>query len=165
MKTFDTLLVSVFLSLTLINSRVFADVPANHSELLWGQWKFSGMIFQGNWMPPRDERLDLRYEFTNTGESRLAWSYDNWANLCERRGIYFLEDVVEAEKQYLRLVDRTLWVNPNNRDDCSQDPDMQMDRENRSPVRIQNSKLQLDLPFGEDTLTYEWQLLDTAAIQ
>lgn len=121
---------------------------------LSGTWRFVAMIFDGQRMPPRDARLDLKYTFDAQGLSRLAWSYDQWQTLCERRGRY----AVELHDDGTTVRDEVTWVNGDNRSDCASDPDMQVGRVTRAPFRLSDDgKLQIDIAMSGQWLTYEWQ--------
>ena len=120
-----------------------------------GEWRFVGMIYEGQHMPPRDARLDLRYSFGADGKSHMIWTYDNDATFCDRRGEYKIEGS--------KLLDHTLWINPKNRSDCGSDSDMQLDKTTRAPFRLVDAMFELDIPFGSGWITYEWARQESIA--
>ncbi|MBS1984989.1 MAG: hypothetical protein JST16_12540 [Bdellovibrionales bacterium] len=111
-----------------------------------GQWHFTGMIYQGQALPPRDPHLVLQYEFSVDGQDRLYWTYNAGEKFCERRGQYTYTNGV--------IHDHITWVNPQNAADCAADPDMQLDHETWTPAEVTDTTLHLHLPWGENELTY-----------
>lgn len=129
---------------------LLASPAASAEDSLVGQWEFFMMIYKGQEIPQGpDATLRLRYEFFSTGESRLYWWHEGAGDHCERRGTYSIDE------NY--LIDRVHWVDPNNTQDCSHDPDMQNGRETRTPFTFQNGNWLLRLAFGEDDLFYVWK--------
>ena len=113
---------------------------------LVGDWHYFKMVFQGHEMPPRDPRLDLRFDFKSDGQNRLYWSYDQGQTFCERRGMYSVSSN--------QIDDLVTWVNPQNRSDCGQDPDMQVGNHTLSNFEIRNDQFRLEIPFGNENITY-----------
>lgn len=118
-----------------------------------GLWHFVEMEWNGNRMPPRDPRLSLCFEFHSSGESRLYWTYDDGKTFCERKGVY---SVSEGS-----ILDEVVWVNPKNRSDCGDDPDMRKGRTSVTPYDWnENGQLRLTLPMGAEDIVYIWDRIE-----
>jgi hypothetical protein len=130
-------------------STICSTELSSEPRSVMGRWRHVGLIYDGTRMPPRDARLDLRYELYESQISRLAWTYDNWRTLCERFA-YF-------EINSNQIVDEVIWVNPENRDECSLDPDMQLGKKSITPFLFEGENLLLEIPFGADSIYYEWE--------
>lgn len=111
-----------------------------------GRWRHVKMIVRDQELPPRDPNLELTFEFFPDAQSRLYWTRDEGRSFCERRGQYSYDGRL--------LTERIVWVNPANRADCAQDPDMQLDRQTSTPVDVREDELRLHLPFGGEELVY-----------
>jgi len=146
------------LSLFSLVSPVAAMPDRNPSEEnpvdpLQGEWQFYKMVLEGQEMPPRDPRLDLRYEFLDQGVNRLYWTYDQGRTFCERKGQYIFKDGF--------LMDEIVWVNPNNKSDCASDVDMQLGRKSVSQLDIFENEIVLHIPFTDKEILYHWKKVAT----
>lgn len=124
---------------------IFFSLQSFASDII-GEWKFSQIILDGKTYPMPNPDLDLRMTFSEDGNSRLFWSRAGEEGFCERRALYYYDSLV--------LYQLTVWVNPLNDFECQKDPDMQMSKETRNHVRIQDKKLFLDLQLSDKILTY-----------
>ena len=113
-----------------------------------GEWQFTALRYQGKEMPPLNPALFIIYQFDDQGHSRLYWTRKDESGFCERRGLY-----VASQIQFL---DYVIWVNPHNRGDCGKDPDMQIGKSGLNTYRVKDGRFELDLPLGDDILTYIW---------
>ena len=130
-------------------------IPGPKTERLqdiWGQWRFVRMRYQNQDMPPRDPRLELIFEFSETNESRLFWTFDGGRNFCERKAHY------QFEENW--LVEKITWVNPANMNSCASDPDMQLGREAKTQAFLRDSELWVNIGLGAEDLYYVWQKID-----
>lgn len=115
---------------------------------LFGVWQFTGLRYQGQEIPPPNPDLVIIYQFDDDGHSRLYWTRKDQSGFCERRGLF-----VATQTQFLDYIS---WVNPKNRGDCGQDPDMQLGRSVLNTYRVKDGRFELDLPLSDDVLTYIW---------
>lgn len=111
--------------------------------VLVGIWKYEAYRYQGVVKYPTTD-AELTYEFRADGSDRLHWKLDLQDQFCEREGRY-----VWANNT---LIDQVVSTHPENHSSCSQDPDMQVGRETRTPARIENQKLVLTLALGSENL-------------
>jgi hypothetical protein len=111
-----------------------------------GKWDYYKYIYKGTIQFPRDQDTHLYYEFIEGGRSVLLWKNDAERMYCERRGLFYNTDK--------SIVDEVVWVHPSNSRECGQDPDMRVGRTTVTPFRIVEDELHLDLPLGDDFLTY-----------
>jgi hypothetical protein len=117
-----------------------------HADALSGCWQYTGLIYHGQAMPPRDPRLKLIYSFDGHGTDHLYWTYDDGKTQCARTGHYDWSGSVVS--------DVVTWVDTENRGDCGADPDMQLGHESQTPASVEGDELRLTLPFGEEDLIY-----------
>jgi hypothetical protein len=120
--------------------------PPSISTQLLGKWDYYKYIYKGTIQFPRDQDTHLYYEFIEGGRSVLLWKNDAERMYCERRGLFYNTDK--------SIVDEVVWVHPSNSRECGQDPDMRVGRTTVTPFRIVEDELHLDLPLGDDFLTY-----------
>jgi hypothetical protein len=113
---------------------------------LTGNWYLAGMIYRGQTIPPLNPNLHLRWTFFENGTERLYWDRQGEDGFCERFADYSLTGG--------NIQERTFAVNPKNRPDCGQDPDMQMGRETLSRLDIEPQQMLLHLPLGDEELIY-----------
>lgn len=122
-------------------------IPAQGAEsLLWGQWKYIGFIYKGQFNAPPNPNLVLTFEFLKNGEDILRWSYINEEGFCERKGEYSYDGQL--------LTDKIIWVNPKNAIECHKDPDMSKGKTQITPLRRINDQLHLDINLSDETLVY-----------
>lgn len=133
----------IFSLLILISGAAQATDPR-----LFGRWQFDSLRYQGQEMPRPNPDLILIFEFREDGTDRLSWTRRDETGFCDRTAVYSAADGV--------LQELVVWVHPGNRGDCAQDPDMQLGRQASVPYRVENGRLELDLPLSDETLTYLW---------
>lgn len=122
-------------------------IPAQGSESqIWGQWKYIGFIYKGQFNSPLNPNLLLTFEFLKNGSNILRWSYVNEEGFCERKGEYSYDGQL--------LTDKILWVNPKNSIECQKDPDMTMGKTQITPLRRINDQIHLDINLSDETLIY-----------
>lgn len=127
---------------------ILGHLPKADAHSLFGVWQFTAIRYQGTEMPPPNPNLVIIYQFDDDGHNRLFWARKDEKGFCERRGLY-----VATQSEFL---DYITWVNPKNRGDCGQDPDMHLGRLVKNTYRVADGRFELDLPLGDETLTYIW---------
>lgn len=117
---------------TFVESRV--DPPKQQADLL---------------VPPQQDGIQLSFDFYDDGTNFLTWFKPAEKETCQRRGIYV--------DQGTHIVEIITWAHPDNAATCSQDPDMQMGRELRTPYEIKEGRLETKLHVGEQFIVYIWE--------
>ena len=118
-----------------------------------GTWIFYKKVFRDQEMPePPNATLRMHFQFTAEAESRLWWWHEGESDHCERKGIYTLEDGI--------LVDEVTWLNPDNTADCSNDPDMQLGKVNKTPYKFRGPDLSLELHLNGEPLSMVWKRVE-----
>ncbi len=115
---------------------------------LLGLWMYTGLIFQGTPIEKPSPELVIYYYFKSESENSILYFRQGQRGFCERSARYSI--------QQDQLVQKVVSANPDNADQCSQDPDMQINRFSMTRFEIKNGQLHLHLPLGEDQLTYVW---------
>lgn len=118
-------------------------------EQLIGIWLYTSLIYQGHPMPPLDETLQMYFIFNNENENQLFYHHTNREGQCRRTAKYSYSE----NKMYQKIVD----VDTGNASECAEDPDMQLGRESISDLKVTGNCMYLELPLGDETLTYVWQ--------
>ena len=119
------------------------------AEPILGTWLFLSLIYQGHSMPRPNPSLKITYTFQSDHTNLLHYHHDGEKGFCERRASYEFDGDHIAQK--------VTWVNPNNAIWCEKDTDMQMDNESWSQAWIENEKLHLVVPLGDEDLIYVWE--------
>ena len=130
------LIFSVFLSLSSLS----------FGKTLLGQWKYSGIIYRGNFLPLPNPDLYLTWTFFENGTERLFWRYEGVSGFCERFAVY------EIDNDF--LIEKIFAVNPYNTSKCKNDPDMEVGREVKTKVEILSDEIRLHIPLGDQELVY-----------
>jgi len=125
----------------------FAQLTKGYQKLE-GQWEFTSYLYNGIELPKPNPNLDILFEF-EFGISRLYWSRKNEVGFCERKAQY------QYTENYISEI--IVWVNPQNRSDCSRDPDMQLGRSSKTEYRIINERLYTRVLVGELDVWYIWK--------
>jgi len=107
---------------------VIMSMNAHAATTLHGEWKFSGLIYHGQVLPPPNPSLNLIWTFFSNGTERLYWDRRGENGFCERFATYNLDGGQISENIFA--------VNPANNESCSQDPDMQVGRETLNKIEI-----------------------------
>ncbi|MCB0406966.1 MAG: hypothetical protein KDD34_02115 [Bdellovibrionales bacterium] len=141
--------VALFL-LLFLSGQSFA-IPVGAEDSVIGKWQFYKVYFQGEYRPPFSEELQLFFEFTEEGKSRLYYFRKNESGFCEREGKY----TVDGEF----LIDEVTWVNPQNNIGCGQDPDMQKGQKTTTKIAFENGDFYLYLNLKGEPLVYIWRRL------
>lgn len=131
-----------FIAIFAISLQVHAD------KAITGLWQFDSYRYQNVVSPRPNPDLELYFEFTEDGFNTLSWSRKGDIGFCERRAIYTTSQDILKQK--------VVWVHPDNRSDCGQDPDMQIGRESETHFEIRNGNLETEVQMGDDKLTYIW---------
>lgn len=141
------LLILFFFTTLLFLPKAHSFIPAQGSESrIWGQWKYIGFIYKGQFQPPLNPNLVLTFDFLKNGHSILRWSYLNESGFCERKGEYSYDGK--------NLTDKIFWVNPENSIECQKDPDMTKGRIQITPLRRINDQIHLDITLSDENLIY-----------
>jgi hypothetical protein len=112
-----------------------------------GKWEFTSYLYNGTELPKPNPDLTILFEFQN-GISRLYWTRANEVGFCERKAQYQYTDQ--------HIYEMIVWVNPHNRFDCGQDPDMQLGRNSKTEYRFVNDQLQTRVLVGDLDVWYVW---------
>ncbi len=115
---------------------------------LIGAWQFTKIRYQGKEMPIPNPNLVLTYDFYEDGLDRLYWSRTDETGFCERTARF------QFGPDYFREL--IIWVNPKNRFDCGQDPDMQMGHQSFVDYRMIEGRMEIDIQLGDGFITYIW---------
>jgi hypothetical protein len=118
-------------------------------ETIVGEWLFIKMHYKNQDLPPRDPRLELKFRFESTGQSRLYWTFDQGRSFCERLAEYSFDGSLLKEK--------ITWVNPKNANSCGSDPDMQLGRETQTQAFMKDSFLWINIGLGAEDFFYIWK--------
>ncbi len=127
---------------------VYADGLMSAERDIVGVWRFDRIILDGEERPPFNPDLIIEFNFREDGSDTLLWYRNNEKGFCERDGRYAFDG------EFLR--DKVTWVNPQNRFDCSRDPDMQLGRETSTPTVLKNGELYMTFQVDDQSLTYIW---------
>ncbi len=125
----------------------------------WYKYKYDG----GSDQTPRNPDLHLTFQFNSQGESGVSWNTN--LGMCERKGQYeyivkqLPGDEIKNDQYECILHDKIVWVNPKNALGCSQDPDMQMDRESYNRLETKDGELWLYLDLSGKSLIYIFKRL------
>lgn len=123
------------------------EVAASSNELIQGNWKHFKTTFQGE-ETSKTYRTILYLDFQDT-QSRLFWKNIDEEGYCERRGVFSYDPPV--------LQDTVMWVNPKNKIECGQDPDMKLGRTTQTRLEKNGNHLLMYLSIGEDFLIYYFE--------
>ncbi len=122
-----------------------SPIPDLEKSIL-GTWKYIGFDYEGHRYSPADPRLNLTFTFTPDGIDRLFWETVGEPGLCERKASYKIVDH--------NLIQENIWVNPNNKAECSHDPDMQMGKISTTKFEISESEIHFILELNGKDLIY-----------
>ncbi len=121
-------------------------------ESVVGHWQYYKKIFDGQEMPePPSATLRLHFQFSAEGESKLWWWHEGDTDHCQRKGKYKIEGNL--------LVDEVTWVDPENTQFCSEDRDMQLGKISRTPFKLADGDLSLELHLNDKPLYMVWKRL------
>lgn len=113
---------------------------------LEGVWKYDGLVYEDIRYPLPNENLDLTFTFRQNGTARLFWQRRNEAGFCEREGIFWVSGDL--------LYQESIWLNPENRFDCQEDPDMIPGRKTINRFVIKETELHIYFVLDEKDLIY-----------
>ncbi|MBC7466644.1 MAG: lipocalin family protein [Bdellovibrio sp.] len=116
---------------------------------LVGAWVFVAVIYHGELMPKPNPNLNITFEFNADQTNRLYYDRTGDVGFCERKATYSYADNV--------LTQKNTWINPENQPSCDTDPDMKLNSESVTKAVVNEQQMYLDLPLGDETLTYIWQ--------
>lgn len=116
------------------------------TSLLIGRWQYDHLIYRGESIPRPNPRLVLFFEFYRDGTDLLSWHYQGERGGCARKARYQVRN---------HLLKQTVTeVSPENLRECGSDPDLRKGLTTTTPIRIQKNRLEMDLPLGEERMTY-----------
>lgn len=118
------------------------------TSLILGIWFFSSLVYRDQNLPRPNPDLIMSIHFVDTKTNTLKYYRKNENGFCERQADYRIEDGL--------LYQTVVWVHPENADFCAQDPDMVLGTETRTPVEVNETSLKMQLPLGEEVITYVW---------
>lgn len=121
------------------------------ANLLLGIWFFTGVIYRGENLPRPNPDLQMQLIFLNEEQLKIHYSYVGERGFCESLSNY------EYDNERKLLHSKVIWLNPENSQICSQDPDMQLDSESTSEVSVIADKLYLKLNLGEEDIVLIWE--------
>ncbi|MGE3684321.1 MAG: hypothetical protein AB7G93_21585 [Bdellovibrionales bacterium] len=113
---------------------------------LLGTWQYVGFHYQDHFYPNPNPELVVRFTFKEDQISHLIWYRKNEPGFCERTAAFSLENDL--------LLQKIIWVNPENEGHCAQDPDMQLGRESTTQVRLSEGELGFVLDINGSELVY-----------
>ena len=126
------------------------ETSASSNELIQGNWKHFKTTYQGN-ETSKTYRTILHLDFQDN-QSRLFWKNLDEDGFCERRGVFGYDPPI--------LQDTVTWVNPSNKYECGQDPDMKLGRSTQTRLEVSGNNLLMFLSIGEDFLIYYFERRD-----
>lgn len=127
------------------------------SVTLCGTWQFYAYIYQGQQIAAPNASLYEVLEFQSNQVVRLYYKHDDEDGFCERKAHYQFDNETFQQKIF--------WVNPGNQSSCSQDPDMQDQRETVNKAVLKDNVFYLDMPLGDGTITYLWKQTEAGKCQ
>jgi hypothetical protein len=128
----------------------FIATTAYAEDSIVGKWTYYKKIYQGKEMPEQPgATLRLQFEFHADGTDSLSWHHEGEHDHCYRRGEYKVEGDM--------LIDKVVWVDPENSPQCASDPDMQDGKSSRTPIHFENGDLFTKIPLGEEEIFFVWK--------
>lgn len=131
----------------------FSSFGSSDGSEFLGNWLFHKMIYKGELMDPLNPKLIMTFSFQELSYNTLSFHRLDEEGFCERTALWFYNH----EKQ--ELYQRVTWANPNNRADCSADPDFQVGHESFSPFKYENDQLYLTAPLADENVVLVWKRL------
>ena len=116
---------------------------------LLGIWMYASLIYNGTPLQRPDERLKMYFAFENSRINEIVYSRDGESGHCRRKAEYEIRENT--------LIQTVTDVDEDNADFCSQDTDMRLGNYSETKFEIKNGKFLLNLPLGDETLTYVWE--------
>ena len=113
---------------------------------LIGTWKFTEYTYEGKTLPAPNPNLDLRFTFNERGEAYLKWFRTDETGFCQRRADYKVEGDV--------LWQKVVWLNPANKQNCGDDPDMKIDNETKTKFTTTADTVNLDIGLDGKSFIY-----------
>jgi hypothetical protein len=113
-----------------------------------GKWQYWGYIYEGVEQKRTNLNLLMFFEFDDWGNSLLYWRRRLTKGFCYREGLYTY--------QHCQLSDRVVLVASDNRFDCVNDPDMQINRESVSRLEKIGDRLYLHASLSGKPFVYIW---------
>jgi hypothetical protein len=134
---------------------VFLSLSTGYAEPnILGEWRLVQMIYRGKPIPLINPDLYLSWTFFKNGTERLYWDRGT-PEFCERFAQFSIENG--------KLQEKTFALNPQNAQDCAQDPDMQIDRAAVTAIQFLDNTIQLQVPMGDEELIYVLRQISSAA--
>lgn len=118
---------------------------------VFGAWKLTKMLYEGNEMDLPNPALRLTFSFFANHSLRIYWDRQDSTVFCEGFSNWII-DTDDAGASTLKQ--NTFAVNPMNAGDCAQDPDMKLGIKESVPIWINNGHLLITLRLGDQNLTY-----------
>lgn len=116
---------------------------------LMGIWFYASLIYQGTPMNKPNPDLIMQISFLNSTTNEIFYYRKNEPGFCKRTANYSIQDGI--------LHQEVTALDENNADYCSQDTDMQLGNISNTPYEIQDDKLLLTLPLGEENIIFVWE--------
>lgn len=142
MKKIISILTSIF-SVSLLSFSAYAIEDKD----LWGEWQYSGFIYEDKIYPLPNPNLYLSFTFREDNLVRLYWKRTDESFFCERLAQFSVSNTS-------MLSQTIVWVNPNNHSSCSVDPDMQLGRVTENYVDFSDNNLRLFLELNGKPFIY-----------
>jgi hypothetical protein len=117
-----------------------------HADGVIGTWRFTEYTYEGKTLPAPNPNLDLRFTFTPQGEAYLKWFRTDEKGFCQRKANYKIQGDMIWQK--------VVWLNPTNRTNCGDDPDMQIDHETHTKFSLGKDTLNLDIGLNGKSFIY-----------
>ncbi|MGZ3723117.1 MAG: hypothetical protein ACXVA9_09315 [Bdellovibrionales bacterium] len=111
-----------------------------------GDWHYDGFFYQNHRYPNPNPELKLVFTFSADHTERLYWKRDSETGFCERKGTWEFQDDV--------LKQTVTWLNPDNDDSCSNDPDMQIGKATQNLIQIHETQLDLHMDLNGQDFIY-----------
>ena len=138
-------------ALLAINLFFIPAARADNSADIIGQWLYYKVVYKGQLIDPLDPKLVMTFIFSDDGSNTLAFHRKDEVGFCERRAVWYFDEVRKELQQ------KVTWANPENRGDCSRDPDFQVGHESYSAFRIDQDQLYLSVPLADETIELVWK--------
>ena len=113
-----------------------------------GSWIFTGMLISGEWSPPINPNLVMKFEFYEDGINRLNYYRKDEQGTCDRKALYDYD----GETLYQRVT----WVSKENDSRCFEDPDMQLGSETKTNATLKGSQIFMEVQVGDEVIIYIW---------
>ncbi len=146
----DFRIIKLLLFLT-FSSLACVAMGQSKAPQLVGTWQYYKILYKGQMMAPLDPDLIMTYQFDDSDLNTIKYQRLNQEGFCERTAQWSMDPLNE------QLHQTVVAVNPGNRGDCQKDPDMQLDHESWTPIKVVNNELYLSMPLADEELVLIWK--------